>query len=95
MFKYTFSFETVLLVSLQNQKSLLRLDFGKTSYNHYVLARSAFLRFVGAPNEIFRLIITYYILKYLFGIQTTLRESHRSEKNPFKGSIWAKLVTST
>ena len=87
MFKYTFSFETILLVSLRSQKSLLRLDLGKTSYNHFVLARSEFLRLVGAPNEIFRHIITYYIFKYLFGIKTTLRESHRSKKNPFKGSI--------
>ena len=74
-FKYTFIVETTLLVLLLSQKSLQRLDFGTTSYNHFVLARSEFLRVVGARNEVLRLIIIYYKFKYLFGIKTTLVES--------------------
>ena len=58
-FKYTFIVETTLLLLLRSQKSLQRLDFGKTSYNHFVLARSEFLRVVGARNEVLRLIIIY------------------------------------
>ena len=94
-FKYTFIVETTLLVLLRSQKSLQRLDFGKTSYNHFVLARSEFLRVVGDRNEVLRLIIIYYKFKYLFGIKITLVESHQSQKNPFKVSIYAKLVIST
>ena len=83
-FKYTFNIETFLLVSLRSQKSLQRLDFSKTSYNYFVLARSEFLRVVGAQNEVQRLIITYYKFKYLFGIKITLVESHQSQKTHLK-----------
>ena len=83
-FKYTFFVKTTLLALLRSQKSLQRLDFGKTSYNHFVLARSKFLRVVGARNEVLRLIIIYYKFKYLFGIKTTLVESHRSQKTDLK-----------
>ena len=79
-FKYTFVVKTTFLVLLRSQKSLQRLDFGKTSYNRFVLARGEFLRVVGARNEVLRLIITYYKFKYLFGIKTTLVESHQSQK---------------
>ena len=47
-------------MSLRRKKSLRRLDFGKTSYNHFVLAGNEFLRLVGAPNEFLRLIIILY-----------------------------------
>ena len=80
MFKYKFIIETTLLVLLRSQKSLQRLDFGKTSYNHFVLARSEFLRVVGDRNEVLRLIIIYYKFKYLFGIKTTLVQSHQSQE---------------
>ena len=62
-------------MSLRSRKSIQRLDFGKTSYNHFVLARNEFLRLVGAPNEFLRLIIIYYMVKYLFVIKTTLLEA--------------------
>ena len=80
MFKYTFSIETSLLVSLRSRKSIQRLDFGKTSYNHFVLARSEFLRLVGSPNEFLRLIIIYYMVKYLFVIKPTLLEAQGAKK---------------
>ena len=83
-FKYTFKIETTLLVSLRSQKSPQRLDFSKTSYNYFVLARGEFLRVVGARNEILRLSILYYKFKYLFGIKTTLVESHQSQKTHLK-----------
>ena len=67
-------------VLLRSQKRLQRLDFSKTSYNHFVLARGEFLRVVAARNEVLRLIILYYKFKYLFGIKTTLVESHQSQK---------------
>ena len=81
MFKYTFIIETSLLVSLRSRKSIQRIDFGKTSYNHFVLARSEILSLVGAPNEFLRLIIIYYMVKYLFVIKTTLLEA-QGEKKP-------------
>ena len=48
-------------MSLRRKKSLRRLDFGKTSYNHFVLAGSEFLRLFGAPNKFLRLIIILYV----------------------------------
>ena len=45
------------------------LDFGKTTYNDFVLAQIEFLRNIGAPNEFLRLIIIYYVFKYSFGIK--------------------------
>ena len=48
-------------MSLRRKKSLRRLDFGKTSYNHFVLAGSEFLRLFGAPNEFLRLIIILHV----------------------------------
>ena len=41
------------------------------------------------------LIIIYYMFKYSVGIKTTLLGSLRSQKNPFKGYISAKLVVRT
>ena len=67
-----------------SQKRLQRLDFSKTSYNHSVLARGEFLRVVGARNEILILNIQYYKFKYLFGIKTTLVESHQSQNTHLK-----------
>ena len=95
MFKYTFGNKTTLLDSHRSQKAPQRLDFGKTSYTDLVFARGEFLRFFGAPNESLKLIIIYYIFKYTFGDQTTLLDSHRSQKKPFKVSISAKLVIKT
>ena len=80
MFKYTFSIETSLLVSLRSRKSIQRLDFGKTSYNHFVLGRSEFLRLVGALNEFLRFTIIYYMVKYFFVIKTTLLEAQGAKK---------------
>ena len=80
MYKYKFGIESRLLVSLRSRKSIQRLDFDKTSYNHFVLARSEFLRLVGAPNEFLRLIIIYYMVKYLFAIKTTLLEAKGANK---------------
>ena len=60
------------------------LDFGKTSCNDFVLARSEFLKLVGAPNESLKLIIINNISKYTFGIKATLLESLRSQKSPLK-----------
>ena len=51
LFKYTFSIKKSLLVLLRSRKSIQKLDFGKTSYNHFVFARSEFLRLFGVPNE--------------------------------------------
>ena len=47
------------------------LNFGKTSYNDFVLERGEYLRLVGAPNESLGLII-YYMFTYKFGNKTTL-----------------------
>ena len=45
------------------------LGFSKTSYNDFVLVRSEFLRLVEGPNKFLRLVITYNIFKYIFGIK--------------------------
>ena len=80
MFKYTLRIKTTFLETLQNQKGLQRLDFGNTTYNDFVLARSEYLRNIGAPNESLRLIILYYMFKYTFGTKTTLLESLQNQK---------------
>ena len=60
------------------------LDFGKTTYNDFVLARIEFLKHIGAPNESLRRFIIYYMFKYTFGIKTTLLEELRNQKSPLK-----------
>ena len=81
LFKYTFGIKTTLLESFRNQK---RLDFGKTTYNNFVLARSEFLSHNGGPNECLRFIIIYYMFNNTFGIKTTLLESLWNQKSPLK-----------
>ena len=83
LFKYTFSIKTSLLVLLRSRKSIQKLDFGKTSYNHFGLGQSEFLRLFGAPNEFLRLIIIYYLVKYLFVIKTTLLDAQEAKKKTF------------
>ena len=62
-------------------KTLYRLDLGKTCYKHLYLVRSAFLSFVQSPNESLRLIVIYYMFKLTFGIKITLLESLQNRKN--------------
>ena len=58
------------------------LDFNKTSYTDFVLARNEFLKLVGAPNESLKLLTIYYIIISLrdpFGPPTHLINSVRAE----------------
>ena len=71
------------------------LDFGKTSYTDFVLARNEFLRLVGTPTESQGIIIIYYMYGYAFGIKTSFLEALWSQKKPFKATILAKLVKRT
>ena len=64
------------------------LEFGKTSYTDFVLARNEILRLVGAPTESLSLIIIYYTFEYAYGIKITLLESLRSQKSPIKARFW-------
>ena len=64
------------------------LDFDKTSYTDFVLARNEILRLVGALTESLSLIIIYYTFEYTFGIKKTLLESLQSEKSPLKARFW-------
>ena len=57
--------------------------------------RGEFLRFFGHPNESLRLIIIFYMFKYMFGNKTTVLESHRGPKKLVNGSISVKLVIRT
>ena len=41
-------------------------------------------RGIGYPNEFIRLIVIYYMFKYLFGIKTTLLESQQRKKTHLK-----------
>ena len=54
--------------------------------------RSAFLRFFCSSNESLRLIIIYYMLKYEFGIKTTLLELLRSQKSPLRARFRHNLL---
>ena len=60
------------------------LDFGKTSYKDLVFARGEFLRLFGAQNKSLQIILIYYMIKYGFGIKTTLLELLRSRKTHLK-----------
>ena len=67
----------------------------KTDYKNLVIARSEFLKLVGAPNESLRLMIIYYIFKFIFFYQNNFDRVSSEPKNAFKGSITAKLVIMT
>ena len=59
----------------------------KTDYKPLVIARSEFLKLVGAPNEILRLIILYYMFKFTFFKKTTLLEPLRRQNRPLKALL--------
>ena len=75
---------TTLLESLRNQNTHFRARFRQTSFKDLVFARGEFLSVVGAQNESLRIILMYYMFKYLFGITTTLLESLRSKNTHFR-----------
>ena len=64
------------------------IDFDKTSYTDFALARNEFLRLAEAPTESLSLIIIYYTFEYTFGIKTTLLESLWSQKSSLKARLW-------
>ena len=74
-------------VSLERKTALYRLYIGKTSYKNLEFARSEFSRLVGPPNEYIRLMLRYYVVKYSFGIKTTLVESLRSQESRLKARV--------
>ena len=59
----------------------------KTSYKYLEFAGSEFSRLVGPPNESIILILIYYVVKYSFGIKTTLVESLRSQESRLKARV--------
>ena len=83
IFKYWIGITTTFLESLRNQNTHFRTRFRQTSYKDLVFARGEFLSVVGAQNESLRIILMYYMFKYLFGITTTLLESLRSQNTQF------------
>ena len=90
MFKYSVGIKTTLLLSLQSQKSTLKAIFRKTSYKDLVFEENDFLRLVGDPNESLILLVIYYMFKYSVGLNTTLLESLRSQKNILRAIFWQK-----
>ena len=68
-----------MLESLRRQNTEFRDRFRQTCYKDLVFARGKLLSVVGAQNESLRIILMYYMFKYLFGIRTTLLESLRSQ----------------
>ena len=64
------------------------IDFDKTSYTDFTLARNKFLRLAEAPTEFLSLIIIYYTFEYTFGIKTTSLESLWSQKTSLKARLW-------
>ena len=84
MFKYLFGITTTLLESLRRQNTHFRARFRQTSYQDLVFARGEFLSVDGAQNESLRIILMYYMFKYLCGITTTLLESLRSQNTQFR-----------
>ena len=89
---------TTLLELLRSQNTHFRARFRQTSYRDLVFARGEFLSVIGAQNESLRIILMYYMFKYLFGITTTLLESLRSQNTQFtrfrqtcyKGLVFAR-----
>ena len=73
-----------MLDSLRNQNNQFRDQFRQTCYKDLVFARGELLSIVGAQNESLRIILMYYMFKYLFGITTTLLESLRSQNTQFR-----------
>ena len=57
---------------------------GKTSYKEVVFARGEFISVIGAQNESLRIMLMYYMFKYLFGITKTLLKSLRSQNTQFR-----------
>ena len=66
------------------------IDFDKTSYTDFALARNEFLRLAEAPTESLSLIIIYYTFEYTYFARVTVKP-----KKPIKGSTLAKLVKRT
>ena len=73
-----------MLESLWIQNNRFRARFRQTSYKDLVFARGEFLSVGGAQNESLRIILMYYMFKYLFGITTTLLELLRSPNTQFR-----------
>ena len=73
-----------MLDSLRNKNNQFRDQFRQTCYKDLVFARGELLRIVVAQNEFLRIILIYYMFKYLFGITTTLLESLRSQNTQFR-----------
>ena len=73
-----------MLESLRSQNTHFRARFRQTSYQDSVFARGEFLSVVAAQNESPRIILIYYMFKYLFGIAKTLLESLRSQNTHFR-----------
>ena len=84
MFKYFFGITTTLLESLRSQNTHFRSRFRQTSYKDLVFARGEIISVVGAKNESLRIILLYYLFKYLFGITTTLLESIWIQNTQFR-----------
>ena len=84
MFKYWFGITKTLLGSLRNQNNQFRDQFRQTCYKDLVFALGELLSIVGAQNESLRIILMYYMFKYLFGITTTLLESLRSQNTQIR-----------
>ena len=72
-----------MLESLRSQNTQFRARFRHTNYKDLVFARGEFLSVVGDQNESLRIILIYYMFKYLFGITTTLLESLRRQNTHF------------
>ena len=84
MLKYWFGFTTTLLESLRSQNTQFRDGFRQTCYKDLVFAQGKLLSILGAQNESLRIMLMYYIFKYLFGITTTLLDSLRSQNTQFR-----------
>ena len=84
IFKYLFGITTTLLESLRSQNTQFGARFRHTHYKDLVFARGEFLSVVGAQNESLRIILMYYMFKYLFGTTTTLLESLQGQNTQFR-----------
>ena len=73
-----------MLESLRIKKTHFRARFRQTSYKDLVFERGESLSVFGAQNESLRIILTYYMFNYLFGITKTLLEPLRSQNTHFR-----------
>ena len=78
-------------VTSENKNPFKGQISAKLLIRNFFISQSDIFRYFGAPNESLRLIILYYMFKYLFGIKKFAKVTSEPKK-PVKDYISEKLV---